>query len=77
MKWNPDNGWLVRTFEMSSFVACIEVLNKITPIAEAMNHHPDVMITDYNKLTIRLMTHDKNAITELDHELAKKIDELI
>jgi 4a-hydroxytetrahydrobiopterin dehydratase len=40
-----------------------------------MNHHPEITNV-YNKVTLKLKTHDKDSITELDHQMRKKIDDL-
>jgi pterin-4a-carbinolamine dehydratase len=39
-----------------------------------MNHHPDCKIHKAFQLEISLLTHDKNEITDLDYQLAQKID---
>jgi 4a-hydroxytetrahydrobiopterin dehydratase len=44
--------------------------------AEKLNHHPEWSNT-YNKVTVRLVTHEARGITELDFELAKKMDALV
>jgi len=41
-----------------------------------MNHHPE-WFNVYNKLDIRLSTHDKGGITQLDIDLAKEIEEIV
>jgi 4a-hydroxytetrahydrobiopterin dehydratase len=41
-----------------------------------MNHHPKI-INLYNAITLELWTHDENAITDLDFQLADEIDRLI
>ena len=46
------------------------------PLAEKMNHHPDLFIHSYKKLKITLFTHSENKITDKDYDLAKKIDEI-
>jgi 4a-hydroxytetrahydrobiopterin dehydratase len=46
-------------------------------LAEKENHHPDIYLHDYKKVKISLFTHEKQAITALDHSLAKKIDNLL
>jgi 4a-hydroxytetrahydrobiopterin dehydratase len=43
--------------------------------AEKLNHHPD-WSNSYNKVLIRLVTHQTNAITEHDIELAQAIQKL-
>ena len=44
-------------------------------IAEKMNHHPD-WNNVYNRLEIKLNTHDAGGITDQDFQLAAKINEL-
>ena len=46
------------------------------PLAEEMNHHPDVLIHGYKLVKVMLFTHSLNSITDKDYELAKKIDEI-
>ena len=40
-----------------------------------MDHHPEITNV-YNKVEIKLITHDLNKISEKDISLAKKIDKL-
>ena len=53
----------------------LDFINKVGTISESMNHHPEI-INNYNKVHLKLKTHDKNQITELDHKMAKKVDDL-
>jgi len=46
------------------------------PIAEKMDHHPDLEIKNYNQLTVSLATHDEGGVTERDLALAKAIEKL-
>ena len=50
-------------------------MNRITPPAEEMNHHPDLAIS-WNKVTVSLSTHSQGGLTESDFELAARIDPL-
>jgi 4a-hydroxytetrahydrobiopterin dehydratase len=43
--------------------------------AEKMNHHPE-WFNVYNKVQVQLTTHEAGGITELDFDLAKKMDAL-
>jgi pterin-4a-carbinolamine dehydratase len=38
--------------------------------------NPNMLIHSHNKVTIRTSTHLENTITDKDHELAKKNDDL-
>jgi len=42
-------------------------------VSEKRNHHPE-LINVYNKLTVRLSTHDVEGVTEKDVDLARAID---
>ncbi len=74
--WNREGNYLVRRMKFKDFVSAVEFVNKIVPIAEELEHHPDLEIKDYNNLIIRLTTHDEGGITELDFELAKRIEDI-
>ena len=40
-----------------------------------MDHHPDIF-NSWTKVRLTLTTHDKGGLTDLDFDLAKKIDAL-
>lgn len=71
--WERDGDAIVRQFEFKDFVGSVDFVNRITPLAEAMNHHPDLAIS-WNKVTVMLSTHSEGGLTENDFELASKID---
>jgi 4a-hydroxytetrahydrobiopterin dehydratase len=73
--WNESGGFLQKTFEFKDFKEALDFINKVGMISESMNHHPEI-INNYNKVHLKLKTHDKNQITELDHKMAKKVDDL-
>jgi 4a-hydroxytetrahydrobiopterin dehydratase len=58
------------------FKGALEFTNQVGKVAEAMGHHPDMLIHSYNKVKIRTSTYLENTITDKDHELAEKIDDL-
>ena len=75
------NGWkyhkdaLEKDFVFKSFKDAMANMVRIGFEAEKLNHHPE-WFNVYNKLNIRLRTHDADGITTKDFTLAKKIDEL-
>lgn len=75
MEWKIFDNKLVKTFTTGSFKEAVEKLSALVAICDAMDHHPDVSIHDYKKITFSLITHSQGKITELDHTLAKRIDE--
>jgi 4a-hydroxytetrahydrobiopterin dehydratase len=76
MDWKIENELLTKEFEFNNFTEAIQFVNNILPLAEQMNHHPDILIHSYKKVKIMLYTHSEKKITEKDHSLAKKIDQL-
>lgn len=75
-KWEIENNMLVKVFSFNNYVEAIDFVNKIVPLAEKLNHHPDVEIFSYKNVKIKLTTHDKGEVTEIDHELAREIDKI-
>ena len=71
--WEREGDALKHEFEFANFVGSVDFVNRLTPIAEEMNHHPDLSIS-WNKVTVSLSTHSEGGITENDFELAAKID---
>ena len=52
------------------------VVNTIGHLAEAAWHHPDLVVS-YAFVEVKLMNHGQKGITQLDFDLAKKMDEVI
>jgi 4a-hydroxytetrahydrobiopterin dehydratase len=68
---------LVASFTFQDFVAAFAFMMEVAFIAEKMNHHP-FWINVYNKVEIRLSTHDaNNTITEKDRLLAQQIERIV
>jgi len=75
--WKEDKNELVKNFEFKNFIDAFGFMTKVAIVAEKENHHP-WWSNVYNKVEIRLTTHDAgNIITLKDRELAKKIDKLV
>ena len=73
--WKRDGDALKRQLKFEDFQASVDFLNRITPVAEDMNHHPDVCIS-WNTVDLTLSTHSQGGITENDFDLAHQIDSL-
>jgi 4a-hydroxytetrahydrobiopterin dehydratase len=74
-EWELEKKHLERTFEFDDFAESIDFVNGVAEVAEEEEHHPDIDIR-YNKVRLILSTHSKGGITELDFELAERIDTL-
>ena len=71
--WERDGDAITRTFKFKDFVGSVNFVNRITPIAEEINHHPDLEIS-WNTVVVSLSTHSQGGITENDFDLATRID---
>jgi len=74
--WRLGKGFIEKQFRFRDFVSAVAFVNKIVPIAEDLNHHPDLTLKNYNELIVQSTTHDEGGLTTLDFELAKRIDAL-
>jgi 4a-hydroxytetrahydrobiopterin dehydratase len=73
--WELKGGAIEKHFQFKDFTGSVDFVNEITPVANAMNHHPDLAIS-WNKVTVTLSTHSEGGLTGGDFDLAGKIDEL-
>jgi 4a-hydroxytetrahydrobiopterin dehydratase len=73
--WSLSNGKLHKEFQFDSFVHAFGFMSSVALTAESMNHHPE-WSNVYNKVVVDLNTHSAGGISELDFELARKIDAL-
>jgi 4a-hydroxytetrahydrobiopterin dehydratase len=74
--WQRDGDAITREFKFDDFQGSVDFVNRITPPAEEMNHHPDIAIA-WNKVTLTLSSHSEGGLTENDFELATRIDALV
>jgi 4a-hydroxytetrahydrobiopterin dehydratase len=73
--WEREGDAIVKDFKLDDFKGSVDFVNRITPAAEEMNHHPDLTIS-WSKVTVSLSTHSEGGITANDFELAGRIDAL-
>jgi 4a-hydroxytetrahydrobiopterin dehydratase len=74
--WHYDGSHLKRALVFRDFVTAFGFMASVALVAERMSHHPE-WSNVYNKVEIRLVTHDAdNGISEHDFRLAAKIDEI-
>lgn len=74
--WEYLEDALETTLEFATFRDCFSIMTRIAFEVEAQNHHPE-WFNVYNKLSIRLSTHDADGVTEKDFKLAHTIEGII
>jgi 4a-hydroxytetrahydrobiopterin dehydratase len=73
--WTLDQGKLYKEFKFADFVSAFGFMASAALVAESMNHHPE-WFNVYNTVRIHLQTHDVAGISDLDFQLAQKMDAL-
>ena len=75
-EWEYELKYITRTIEFEEFMEGIDFVNNVGEIADDAQHHPDIMIK-HTTVTIKLTTHDVGGVTDLDIQLAQRIDNLV
>lgn len=73
--WTIVNEKLHRVFILEDFVQALEFMNQVAIVAEKMQHHPE-WSNVYKTVTVDLTTHSEGCITQLDVELATKMNDI-
>jgi len=73
--WSRQGEMLVRERKGENFLGSLEFVNRLAPVAEDMNHHPDLAIS-WDTVTVTITTHSEGGLTERDFTLAERIDAL-
>jgi 4a-hydroxytetrahydrobiopterin dehydratase len=63
-----------RDLKLADFAAAIAFVDAVAELAEAANHHPDILVHGWNKVRLTLSTHSEGGLTEADFKLAREID---
>jgi 4a-hydroxytetrahydrobiopterin dehydratase len=72
--WEVEGGKKLRkSFEFKNFVEAVDFVNRITPVAEAAGHHPDLQVA-WGKVDVDLWTHKIDGLSSSDFVMAAKID---
>lgn len=74
--WSRDDRAIVREWTFADFAAALAFVNRVGEVAEAHNHHPDILLHGWNKVRLEMWNHSEGGITERDFELAGRFDEL-
>jgi 4a-hydroxytetrahydrobiopterin dehydratase len=73
--WSVEDGKLVKPYTFPDFVSAVGFVDRLTAVAEAHNHHPDLFV-GWGKVTVQLSSHDVGGITARDLRLAAALDQL-
>ena len=75
VEWQLEGRELRKDLTFADFGAAMAFVNRVADLAERRDHHPDITIS-WNRVGLRLSTHDRGGLTDWDFELALAIDAL-
>ena len=70
-----ESGRLRGAFRTGDFLGAVRLLDAVAPVAEGMNHHPDVVVS-YGRVAFELSSHDVKGVTARDVRLALSIQRI-
>jgi 4a-hydroxytetrahydrobiopterin dehydratase len=74
--WSVVGNALVRTVDFDSFPTAVRFIDELAPIAERMDHHPDLRLS-WRTVEVSLSTHSAGGLTGLDVQLARELDAVV
>jgi 4a-hydroxytetrahydrobiopterin dehydratase len=75
-EWRQEGEALVRDLRFDDFASAMAFVNRVADLAEEVGHHPDILVHGWNRVRLTLSTHSRGRVTDADHRLAGRIDEL-
>ncbi|GAB4408321.1 MAG: 4a-hydroxytetrahydrobiopterin dehydratase [Bacteroidia bacterium] len=73
--WQYADQGIEKSFVFRDFVAAFGFMSRVALLAEKADHHPD-WSNVYNRVHIRLSTHEAGGLTRRDFDLAAQIEAL-
>ncbi len=73
--WEREGEAIVRDWTFADFKEAMGWVNRIAEVAEEANHHPDILVHDWNKVRLKLSTHSVGGLTQGDLDMARRIDD--
>lgn len=76
--WAREDGResIRKSYNFKDFNEAWGFMSRVALLAETMNHHPE-WSNVYNRVDVVLSTHDVNGLSELDFEMAAKMDRFL
>jgi len=69
--WSRDGDAIAAEFRFADFTEAFGFLARMAVVSEAMDHHPE-WTNVWNKVSVRMSTHDAGGITDLDVAWARR-----
>ena len=72
--WQQGDREIRKVYDFESFPAAMRFVHRIADLAEARNHHPEMLI-EFARVTLSLHSHDVGGITKRDINFAHAVDD--
>jgi 4a-hydroxytetrahydrobiopterin dehydratase len=72
--WSLDGDSIRRQYTFDGFASAVAFVVRIGFDAEAADHHPDVLISNYKRVTLTFTTHSAGGLTAKDFSAASAAD---
>jgi 4a-hydroxytetrahydrobiopterin dehydratase len=74
LDWKREGEHIVKDWQFKDFAEAIAFVNRVADVAEAANHHPDILVHGWNKVRLSLTNHSAGGLTAADFDVAGKLD---
>jgi len=68
--WSLEGESIRKQYTFADFMAAVAFVNRLAPVADAADHHPDILI-NYKRVTLTFSTHSEGGLTLKDFDGAK------
>jgi 4a-hydroxytetrahydrobiopterin dehydratase len=72
--WEYKDEAISKLYRFKEFMDGIRFINRVAEMAEAADHHPDILV-NYTRVTFKCTTHSDGGVTEKDIRLARQIEQ--
>lgn len=76
LDWGGNNDGIEKSFEFKNFIDAFSFMTRVAILAEKKNHHPE-WFNVYNKVNIRMTSHDFGGVSNYDFEFAEQIESVV
>lgn len=74
--WTLEGNEIARSFEFANFQEAFAFLTRVALLSEQQDHHPEIWNV-WNKVSLKLTTHDADGLTARDMKLAASINQVL
>ena len=71
--WSGDDVYIAKTYSFAGFPQAVAFMVEVSFFCETTDHHPE-WTNVYNRVSVKLTTHDAGRVTEKDLTLARHMD---